>query len=175
MRVIYSVSNLFCEPYNFWKQQDCRKRQKVGRNQSPHCSTIFPLRRCDAGCDLLLLGQHLSSLVQVILHCTHSLHIKQKPLRSSSASCGRMGYREKPVGLGCSEARGAAASFTQQREWKSTAQQHPQLCSLVFASYVYFSSAFFPCTKCGCCGSVGCTNFLQIRGNENLNKANEAY
>lgn len=99
MRVIYSVSNLFCEPYNFWKQQDCRKSQKVGRNQSPHCSTIFPLRRCDAGCDLLLLGQHLSSLVQVILHCTHSLHIKLKPLRSSSASCGRMGYREKPVGL----------------------------------------------------------------------------
>lgn len=43
---------------------------------------------------------------------------------------------------GCSEARGAAASFTQQREWRSTAQQHPQLCSLVFASYVYFSSAF---------------------------------
>lgn len=99
MRVIYSVSNLFCEPYNFWKQQGCRKRQKVGRNQSPHCSTIFPLCCYDAGCDLLLLGQHLSSLLQVILHCTHSPPIKLKPFQSSSASCGRMGCREKPAGL----------------------------------------------------------------------------
>lgn len=43
---VFSVSNLFCVPYNFPKQQGCRKRQKVGRNHWPCCSTIFPLCCC---------------------------------------------------------------------------------------------------------------------------------
>lgn len=41
-----------------------------------HISTLLVCY--DAGCDLVQLGQHLSSLLQVMLHCTHSLPIKLK-------------------------------------------------------------------------------------------------
>lgn len=38
----FSALNRFCLPHNVQKQQGCRKRQKVGRNQLPCCSNIFP-------------------------------------------------------------------------------------------------------------------------------------
>lgn len=88
-----------------------------------HISTLLVV--CyDAGCDLLLFGQHLSSLLQVILHCTHSLAIKLQRLLPGSASCVTLGCRKRACGNSCSA---AAEPEEQRRLLRSSVSENPPL------------------------------------------------
>lgn len=95
-----------------------------------HISTL-PVVCYDAGCDLVLFGQHLSSLLQVILHCTHSLAVKLKRLLPGSASCGS---RKTACGNSCSA---AVEPEEQQRLLRSSSVSENQALSTDL-SFVFF-------------------------------------
>lgn len=90
---------------------------------------------CDAGCDLVRFGQHLRSLLQVILHCTHSLPIKTEVFATLLGFLWVAEEKKKACGDSCS----AAVEPEEERQLLHSSASENPLLSTDLSFVVFFS------------------------------------